>query len=85
MAHFSLVVPVVASEGFTRNEVSPMSTAPKQLRSDARVNTRYLACPSGHQPGLDNEEKEEWVVVENSDSLAAPAVTSQGASRKQSS
>ncbi len=58
---------------------------PKQLRSDARVSIGYLACPSGHQPGLKNEEREEWVFVENADSLAAPAVTGQGASKKQSS
>ncbi len=55
------------------------------MRSDARVNTGYLACPSGRRPGLDKEERKESVFVENVDSLAAPVVTSQGASKKQSS
>ncbi len=49
------------------------------------MNIGYLACPSGQRPGLDKEERKECVVVENADSLAAPAVTSQGASKKQSS
>ncbi len=34
---------------------------------------------------LDKEESEEWIVVENADSLAAPAVASQGMSKKRSS
>ncbi len=34
---------------------------------------------------LDKEERKEWVFVENADSLAAPVVTSQSASKKQSS
>ncbi len=57
----------------------------KQLKSDARVNTGYLAFPSGRRSGLDKEEGKEWVVVKNADSLAAPAVTGQGASKKRSS
>ncbi len=58
---------------------------PNQMRSDARVNTGHLACPSGHWPGLDKKEREEWVVMENAGSLAALAVTGQGASKKQNS
>ncbi len=34
--------------------------------------------------GLDKEEREEWVVVENADSLTAPAVAGQGMLKKQS-
>ncbi len=55
---------------------------PKQLRSDARANTGYLACPSGRQPVLEKEERKEWVFVEVADFLTAPAVTGQGASKK---
>ncbi len=58
---------------------------PKQLRSNVRMNTGYLACPSSRWPGADREERKEWVFVENADSSAAPAVTGQGASKKQSS
>ncbi len=87
MAHSSLVVPVVASQGFTRNEVSSMnSSVTSQSHWGVMPEyTGYLVCPSGHRPGLDKEERKGWVVVKNADSLAAPAVTGQGASKKQSS
>ncbi len=31
----------------------------RQLTSDARVNSWYLACPSGRWPGLDKEQRED--------------------------
>ncbi len=49
----------------------------KQFHSKHRISCLF----SSHWPGLDKEEREEWAVVENADSLAALAITGQGTSR----
>ncbi len=84
MAHSSLVVAAVAGQGFTRNEIFSIS-ASVTSQGNWGAMTGYLACPSDHWPRLDKEEKKECVVVENADSLAAPSVAGQSASKKQSS